>query len=140
MATFKIKRRTLGSDLKADEFARQITDPDGVSNRGLVVLFSRELVNTEDIEFSKRELAVPEIKSFQQHWHNRDKSTPNDLFCWYLNELDGSLNDLWYTAYMEANKPLLPPEQLGSQFLSEDQKAALEDPANPTQSPEIENS
>lgn len=140
MAVFKIKRRTLGTDLKANEFVERMTDPDALANRGLAKLFGNQLICTEDIQFSKQELAVREIKSFQEYWNKRDKLTPNDLFCWYLNELDGSLNDLWYQAYQDANKSLLPPEQLGGQFLTEEQKEALKDPANPTQSPEIESS
>lgn len=140
MAIFKIKRRTLGTDLKANTFVEQLTDPDALANRGLAKLFGNQLMCTEEIEFTKQELAVKEIKSFQDHWNRRDKLTANELFCWYLNELDGSLNDLWYTAYQEANKPLLPPEQLGGQFLSEEQKKALEDPANPTPLPETESS
>jgi hypothetical protein len=132
MATFRIKRRTLGSDLRADELARQITDPDAIRHQGLVTLFTRQMVNTEDIEFSKAELKVDQIKAFYDTWRNRANTSPNDLFCWYLHELDGSLNDAWYAAYQDANRPLLPPEQKGSQFLSDAEKEALNDPENPT--------
>lgn len=135
MAVFKIKRRTLGSDLKADDFVRKLSDPDAALYRGVAITLSRLLTNTEAIEFTPQELAIQEIQSFDTAWQERNERDPNQLFCWYMYELDGSLNDLWYAAYVDANKPLLPPEQLGSQFLSEEQKEALKDPENPTQKP-----
>lgn len=132
---FQIKRRTMGSRLKASALSAKIQDLGDVQEKdyaNVVYDACEQHICTEAVKFTKEELKLEIVQQFQAFLEQRQQLGALQFWQAYC-ELDNEILRAWTEAFEKVHEPMIPRHKLSSAKLTEEEKRDALDPETPSE-------